>query len=260
MAAAVIFLLVGFRPPVRIERGQQAQYGLTLALLALLAVSIVLIFVSIVTSRSENTSATITTMIDSAFPPETAVVLDIQITRDGRLMIADFVVHDFSGSLGANDINALQSDISNEVDRDVILRASIVNSSLVISDDQERAPTVSPTIELTPGPTVTVGVAPSDSPTATPTGTATFTPTPVATRTVTPTLTMTLDPTEIPITEPAETPLPTLQPSLTSEPTIQPTGTSPIDPTPTEEPTEESVSTPTETIIPTIELTIEPSS
>ncbi len=252
VAAAAIFLLVGFRPPVRIERGQQAQHGLTLALVALLIVSVVLIFVSVVTSRTEKTSATITTMIDSAFPPETAVVLDIQITRDIRVSYADFIVHDFSGSLGASDIDALQNDISNEVDRDVILRASIVNSSLVISDGNQQSPVASPTTELTPTPTVTVGVTPSESPTAT------FTPTPEANSTVTPTVTSTVVLTETPVTEPTHTPAQTLVPTETAQPTVQPTGTLPVDPPPTEEPTEEPISTPAETITPSVESTPEP--
>jgi uncharacterized hydrophobic protein (TIGR00271 family) len=36
VAAAAIFLLLGFRPPLRLERGQQARQGLNLALILLL--------------------------------------------------------------------------------------------------------------------------------------------------------------------------------------------------------------------------------
>jgi uncharacterized hydrophobic protein (TIGR00271 family) len=264
VAAAAIFLLVGFRPPVRIERGQQARYGLSLALLALLAISIVLVFVSFFTSRNERTNATITAMIESAFPPETAIVLGVEIEQSGRLAIADFVVHDFSGSLSQSDIDKLQSDISSEVDADVILRSSIVNSSRAVSDGSPRPATATPTMELSPSPTETEEIAPSETPSLTPTGTATFTPTPEATRTITPTLTITTAPTDTPIVELSQTPGPTLSPTETEEPTVQPTETSPVAPTATEEPTveatEEPIPTITETVNPTPEITPEPTS
>lgn len=246
VAAAVIFLMVGFRPPVRIERGQQAQYGLTLAVLALLTISIVLIFVSIFTARSHRTESTITSMIETAFPSNRAEAYEIQISQEGRIMIAEFILHDYSGSIGENDIAQLQSDISQAVERNVILRTNILSASLVVSDGRQRLPAAGPTSEPTLTPTMEPSVTSSRTPNHTPTPTVTHSPTPLATSTLTATITSA--PTETPVIEPTQTSAPTVLPTVTTEAT----STVPINPTPTKE------STPVLTVESTPESTAAP--
>ena len=175
LAGAVTFLALGFRPPTRAERGEQTRYGLQMALVAMLIISIPLLLTTVVTNRQTTTIATIEQLIENFWLPTQAQVEIIGVDRERSTYIADFEVFDFKGTITTNDIVALQREIEQEIGEDVVLRSVILNGQLDIVDGSTEpipdvtltptvTPTLTPTLTMTPVPTRDL---PLPSPTAT---------------------------------------------------------------------------------------------
>ena len=229
VAAAVIFLLVGFRPPIRLERGEQARLGLKTALMVLLVIAIILVVISAVSVKSASDRSTIESMLTSAWPPDKAQVVNLRIERKKGDYIANFTVLDYTSSITQSELDKLQQDISVTVHDDVVLRTSIVNSRL---DVAEGTPRPTPTMTQTLEPMATLTLTPTLKSTATPVPSPTFTPTFEPSTTLTPEPTATPEATSTPIEEataeptstPTETPVVTPTEALPPEPTDTPEG------------------------------------
>ncbi|HCB47993.1 MAG TPA: hypothetical protein DEP47_00320, partial [Chloroflexi bacterium] len=265
VAAAVIFLLLGFRPPLRLERGEQARRGLNLALALLLAVAIILVIITLVTNEHAKDVAMIESIVLSSVSPDEGDVIDLEINRQFRQYTVSYEIVDYTGVYSETDVDALQRAIDAAVSESVLLQASILRGNLTVSDGSERAtPTETPTPTL--AATETAPITPSPEATATHTPAPTASLTPLSPETPLPEGTPTEALTEVPTQEPP-TDGPTQVPTLTEEPatgtpppTEEPTPTEEIteEPTPTEEPTEEAPERPTPTEEPTEEPTPEP--
>lgn len=264
-AAATIFLLLGFRPPLRLERGEQTRRGLNLALVLLLAVAIILVIISLVTNERAKEVAMIESIVVSSVPPDEGDVIDLEINRQLRQFIVSYKIVDYTGGYSETDVDALQRAIEAGVSESVLLQASILRGNLTISDGSEPAsPSEMPT--LTFAATETAPITPSPEASATHTLAPTALLTPLSPETPLPEETSTEVMTDEPTQEPP-TDGPTQVPTLTEEsatgtppPTEEPAPTEEItpEPTPTQEPTEEPPERPTPTEEPTEELTPEP--
>lgn len=267
VAAAVIFLLLGFRPPLRLERGEQARQGLNLALALLLAVAIILVIITLVTNEQAKDVAMIESIVLSSVSPDEGDVIDLEINRQFRQYTVSYKIVDYTGEYSETDVDALQRAIDAAVSESVLLQASILRGNLTVSDGSERAtPTETPTPTLAATETAPITPSPEATATHTPAPTASLTPlspeTPLPVGT--PTEALTEEPTqEPPIEGPTQVPTLTEEPTTgTPPPTEEPTPTEEIteEPTPTEEPTVESPEEPIPTEEPTEESTPEPAS
>jgi hypothetical protein len=236
VAAAAIFLLLGFRPPLRLERGQQARRGLNLALALLLIVAIILVVVTLVTNEQSRDVALIESIVLSSVSPDRGEVIDVEINRQIRQYIVTYTIVDYTGDYGETDVDELQRALDAAVSESVLLQATTLRGNLTNSDGSERAsPTETPTPTI--AATETAPITPSPEATATNTPAPTASPAPPATETPLPVETSTEAPPEEPTQEPP-TEGPTQVPTVTEEPA---TGTPP----PTEEPNPTVVASPT---------------
>jgi len=236
VAAAAIFLLLGFRPPLRLERGQQARRGLNLALALLLVVAVILVIVTLTTNERAKDVATIESFVLSSVTPDEAEVLDLEVNRQIRQYIVSYKIIDYTGTYSETDVDELQRAIDAAVPESVLVQASILRGNLTSSDGGERAtPTETPSPTFAASETAAPALSPEATATYTPAPTAS--PPPPATETPLPVETSTEAPPEEPTQEPP-TEGPTQVPTLTEEPAL---GT----PLPTEEPTPTIITTPT---------------
>jgi uncharacterized hydrophobic protein (TIGR00271 family) len=255
LAGAITFLALGFRPPTRAERGEQTRYGLRMALVAMLIISIPLLITTVLSNRQATTSATIEAMISNYWPPYKAQVENITVSRDRPGYIAAFEIYDFTGTITTNDIIDLQREVRRRVGAEVILRSVILKGRLNVVDGS-----------TVPLPTPTMTLTPTLTPTLTATATATISatlPVPTATEEVA-MPTITLEPTftppfptetpEVIETATAVPPTAAPQPTATATPLPTPEAT----PIPEETPTPEDPATDTPEPIPTDEATEEP--
>jgi uncharacterized hydrophobic protein (TIGR00271 family) len=228
VAAAAIFLLLGFRPPLRLERGEEARRGLYLALAFLLVVAVVLVAITLVTNERAQDVATIESIIYSSVTPNQGEVIDLETDREFRHYNVSYRIVDYTGNYNESDVDALQRTLDAAVAETILLQATILRGDLTVSDGSE-GPT--PTETPTPTQAATETAPPTPSPTVMETPTLEPTLTATTPITETPTATMTEEPptarptqaptsTEVPATA---TLAPTEEPSPTEEPTGEPT-------------------------------------
>jgi uncharacterized hydrophobic protein (TIGR00271 family) len=265
VAAAAVFLLLGFRPPVRIERGEQARHGLTVSLVVLGIVALVLVVFTYFSGQQANDRSTIESILNSALSPNQGSVENIQLSRDRHGYVADFTVLDYTGNFGDQDVYILSVQASAAVNEQVTMRASIVDSRPSVSDgSQAPQPTPTPSPSPTDGPRPELTRAPVVTPTAIPSMTVTIMPTITPTLIPSPTATIELTETVEPTSTPTETPQPTRPPIRppTETPTIEATPTIMATPEGTSTPEATETTLPPETPLPTEtpspEETIEP--
>jgi uncharacterized hydrophobic protein (TIGR00271 family) len=223
LAAAVIFLLLGFRPPTKADRGEQARFGLKLAVVSLVLISIPLLATSRFSANQAERDATIRAILESNWPPGQAQVTDIVVSRE-RFddLLVSCTIFDHAGVVTDEAIAKLQVDISDAIDEQVILGARTINAQLYQYDKSSAARLL--TVTATPTITVTLGSTPAaqDGPTRSLPVLATETPVPI----ITPTWTPMMDATpELAVTETVEpaatesatpTPADTVQPEVTA--------------------------------------------
>ncbi|MDX1417615.1 MAG: DUF389 domain-containing protein, partial [Candidatus Promineifilaceae bacterium] len=243
-AAAIVFLLLGFRPAPRVGREEQARFGMKIAIIALLIISIPLLITTRGSSLQTTRDATINNMIENYWPPSRAQVDNIEIVSEGRdELLVNATILDYSGSVNSNSLASLQQQLSTAIGEDVILVAQIINARKDSFDStrsaRELALTPTPTGTMTPTPTSTrlireptpsaapqdpteppvpVNTAPPAMPTADdnrtpspgpqPTETAAFPATEISPTTVSTAAPSTEEPLETATAEPASTPDP----------------------------------------------------
>ena len=252
LAGAVTFLSLGFRPPTRAERGEQTRYGLRMALVAMVIISIPLLMTTVVSNQRATTTAQIEEIITNYWPPTDAQVQNIAVDWDRSTYLANFEVYDFTGTITTNDIISLQREVEQAVGDSVTLQSVILDGQLnVVDGSTVLIPTVTQTPTMTPTITPTLTMTPMPT-------RELILPSPTATKYV-PAITIepTFDPNpptetpEIIETETAVPPTQEPQPTVTPEP---PTPT-PVDTdTPTPEPPTEEPLTATPTDAPIVPL------
>jgi hypothetical protein len=236
VAAAAIFLLLGFRPPLRLERGQLALRGLYIALVLLLVVAIILVVVTLVTNERSRDVALIESIVLSSVPPDKGEVIDVEVNHQIRQFIVTYKIVGYTGDYGETDVDELQRAIDAAVSESVLLQATTLRGNLTNSDGSVRAtPTETPTPTLAATKTAPITRSPEATATNTPAPPASVTPLPTETPlpVETPTEARPEEPTQEPPSEE-----PTQVPTLTEEPAL---GT----PLPTEEPTPTVIASPT---------------
>ncbi len=197
LAAAVVFLLLGIRPPVRDDRDEQARYGLRMAVIALILIAIPLFGTTRASANEAMRYDTINSVLDQYWPPTQAEAVDIVITSVwNKDLTIDCTIYDYAGVVDEQSIAGLQAQLSRTLDQPVILHSKTINVRLDSFDDAsaaynltqtptptspavEQAPlfngleeTVEPSIPATPGaatadgslPLITATIAPAPSP------------------------------------------------------------------------------------------------
>ncbi|MBE2223299.1 MAG: TIGR00341 family protein, partial [Anaerolineae bacterium] len=176
LAGAITFLSLGFRPPTRVERGEQTRYGLRLAVVAMVIISIPLLFTTVVSNRQAKIVATIAQTIETHWLPAEAQVENLTVSRERSTYVANFEVYDFTGTITTNDMITLQRQVQQTVGETVVLRAVILDGQLDVVDDNTPlipSPTITPTYAVTPTPPAVIDesampLAPTIRPTAAP--------------------------------------------------------------------------------------------
>ncbi len=219
-AAAIIFLLLGFRPPAQVGRDDQARFGMKIAIISLLIISIPLVLTTRASGLQASRDATITTIMDSYWPPSQAQVNDIEITNTrGNELTVQATIFDYAGVVTENSLATLQQSLSNSTGENVSLITQIINARQEKYDNSSSAQqltlTPTPTPPMTPSPSaaptreVLLPVLPSHTPQPASTETPAIINTPELTATASVTATLTTSPQESP------TPTAEFQPSTT---------------------------------------------
>lgn len=143
LAAAVVFLLLGFRPQ-RAERRQQLRRGLVVSILSLLLISIPLGFVSSASVRQIDRQQRVEAVLDEEISGEFAQVADVAIERQGQGFVINATVYAFA-ELDPEKIGAIQRRLIAEVGAPVTLRATVLRATRT-----EAGANLAPT--PTPGP------------------------------------------------------------------------------------------------------------
>lgn len=209
-AGGLIFLLVGFAPPLgRPERWAILRRGFRGELVLLLTIAVILTLVTIQTT----TEARERELIYAAVLTQVAHIPDTETDR------ADIVIVENSDNglelsitvrskqqIPYETVLELQKGIATRLQRKVALKLVVIPTTEL---DPLIPPTLTPTPTFTPTPTLspspTAGPSATSTTTSTPTPTFTFTPSP----TFTPTATETASSTPTPSSTPSKTPTPT---------------------------------------------------
>jgi uncharacterized hydrophobic protein (TIGR00271 family) len=164
LAGAVTFLSLGFRPPTRAERGEQTRYGLRMALVAMVIISIPLLMTTVVSNQRATTTAQIEGIIATFWAPADAQVQNMDVTWDRSGYLATFEVYDFNGTITTNDMIALQRNVQQAVGESVTLQSVILDGQLNVVNSATQpmpTPTMTPTPEeepVEPSPSATIYV------------------------------------------------------------------------------------------------------
>lgn len=142
-AAALVFLLLGFRP-LRASQREQVRAGFMVVLAALLLISIPLAAVSFNAFSQVTRQNQIETLLATALASENAHISAVGVERAGNGFIVSVTIYaldDFS----AAQVNALQESLHRSVGAPVTLRATVLRA-LLLPDPSEAL------LEATPGP------------------------------------------------------------------------------------------------------------
>ncbi len=236
LAAAVVFLLLGIRPPARDDRDEQARFGLKMAIVAMVLISIPLFATTRISANQAARDQTVSLILENNWPPTQAQVVDIVVTEErNKDLSVTCTIFDYAGVVSNQAVAELQVEISNALDEPVILSARTIYAQVTNFDDASSARllavTPAPTDTETPESMVATKPPPAKTPrpTATDIPQPTITTHPIISATSTPQVTATV-PLEISETpEPsltetaAPTPVETIQPGMTLTPTLLPT-------------------------------------
>lgn len=153
LAAAVIFLLLGFRPPLRDDRDEQARFGLKMAIVALILIAIPLFATTRVSANQAARNETIYRTLDQYWAPSQAQVADVVVTDErNEDLLVSCAIFDYAGVVDDQALAELQVELSDALDEPVKLSASIVDAQLSNYDDASAARllTTTPTPLATP--------------------------------------------------------------------------------------------------------------
>jgi uncharacterized hydrophobic protein (TIGR00271 family) len=226
LAAATVFLLLGIRPPARDDRDEQARFGLKMAVVAMVLISIPLFATTRVSANQAARDRTISLILQNNWPPNQAQVVDVVVTDEwNKDLSVTCTIFDYAGVVGDQAVAELQVEISNTLDEPLNLSARTINAQVTNYDDASAARlltnTPAPADTATPESTPTSKPPPARTsrPTATDEPQPTNTVHPVTSTTPTPSITATVPPeiSETPEPDVTETAPPTPSETIQSD-------------------------------------------
>jgi uncharacterized hydrophobic protein (TIGR00271 family) len=224
LSGALMFLLLGFRPPILEERNESTRKGLQLALLGLGIISIPLVLATISARNNYQRELTVREIIQSTWRENEVELAELNISADRRETVVSLSLLDYANKATPYEISALQERLSVALEENVSVEARVVSARLDNIDQFTILPSPTPTGTITPTITATVEATATIQvtiPAAIETATQIPLPSPTLIITVTPTLlpTSTTTPT-VNIPTPTDAPP---APSTTATPPLTPT-------------------------------------
>jgi uncharacterized membrane protein len=142
VAAAVVFLLLGFRPPRARLRGQ-VRAKLLISLLALLLISIPLASFSVSAIDQITSQREVETILSDAVESDTTMITEVLVERqeEGFLVLATIYATE---DLAPDYIAELETHLSNQVGEPVTLHATVLRAMLLPEEDETLPPTPTP--------------------------------------------------------------------------------------------------------------------
>ena len=126
LAAALIFLLLGFRP-TRAERQRRLQRGLLVSLAAMLLIAIPLALISRTSFRQLQQKEEVTTILTEEIADDTGRVVDVVVEPAGEGIAVDATLYAMA-ELDAERLDAIQRRLTEEVGAPVTLRATVLQA------------------------------------------------------------------------------------------------------------------------------------
>ena len=206
LAAAVVFLLLGIRPPVQDDRDAQARSGLRIAIISFILIAIPLFATTRVSANQAAKEETVSRILGNYWPSTQAEVEDIVVIQSwDEDTSVSCTIYDYAGVVTEQSLAKLQSNLSTSLDEPVILRARSINTKLNSYNNESAIRILTQT--PTPTTTDTTDAPPPAAPTGTPWPTESVTPLPTAT------IILTEPPTQTPSAGESPTPLTTATPA-----------------------------------------------
>ncbi len=163
LAGTVMFLLLGIRPPPRVERGERVREALRWIGVAIVVVSIPLALSSAGASRRIGIQERTAEFIAGRWHPSHVSVVEVKVEPEGETTTVHLTVYDHRASLTLDDMRRLADDLAVALDLPVRLEYVIipVEAGQVRAATTTPTPRPSPTISPTPRPTRTPSPAPT---------------------------------------------------------------------------------------------------
>jgi uncharacterized hydrophobic protein (TIGR00271 family) len=140
LSAAVVFLLLGFRPPTQSDRDEQARSGLRMAIIALVLIALPLVATTYTSSQQATQETIVTSILEQNWNPASAEVDDIFITDSRNVdLIVSFTIYDYTDSVHEQSLAELQQELSNALDETVVLEVRTINARSDRVDDKSSA-------------------------------------------------------------------------------------------------------------------------
>ena len=154
LAAALVFLVMGFQPRQDMAY-KEVWRNLRRAFLAILIISVPLIFISLNSTRQYNTTLTVNSIIRQNISPEEGLVTDVVIEKQrfGGLYVR-FVLYAYQ-TYSPADVDRLQKQLSRATGETVTLQITTINATLSVIDRGGGVPTPTPLLVDTPTPAAT---------------------------------------------------------------------------------------------------------
>lgn len=136
LAAAVVFLLLGIRPPVRDDSDEQARFGLKMAIVALILIAIPLFATTRVSANQAALTKTVLLITDQYWPPDQADVTEVVLIQERNDdLVVSCTIYDYAGVVTDQSVANLQVTLSSSLGEPVILNARIIEAGLSSYDD-----------------------------------------------------------------------------------------------------------------------------
>ena len=129
LAAALIFLLLGFRP-TRAERQRRLQRGLLVSLAAMFLIAIPLALISRTSFRQLQYQEQVTSILREEFTGNAGQIVDVIVASEGDGIAVDATLY-ATAELDATRLDTLQRQLAGEVGAPVTLRATVLHAKRV---------------------------------------------------------------------------------------------------------------------------------
>lgn len=126
LAAALVFLLLGFRP-THSERRRRLQCGLLASLVVLSIIAIPLAVISRTSFQELERQELVTAILEEEIGVETGRIVAVSVTREGQGLVADVTLYALT-ELDTQQLEAIQQRLTAEAGAPVTLRATILQA------------------------------------------------------------------------------------------------------------------------------------
>lgn len=164
LAGTTMFLLLGMRPPLRVERGERTREALRWAMLGIVVVSIPLLISTVSGYRRASQQAKVESIVAGWWPPGFAEVVHIGYGSSRQGLQVALTLYQLRGDIGTEDMDTLQAALSDALGGPVILDYVIIPAAAGVSSPRTPTPTATPTPTPTPRPSPTAPPVATPSP------------------------------------------------------------------------------------------------